>query len=266
MPKRKSQKKNSARRAPPLSALDKTVYFLLVLLCAAVVMGLGVGIIMIHRTIAYADETVIAVETRGTILWAIPFCFGVLCATTIPIAEAWSNKQPLFGKRGIRYGSPEWKEVYPLFMKNKSFQRPIRPSERRYRRFAARVTVAMLAVTFLLVPLSLFGRNSLHEDMSTTVRNVFDEEIRRYDGDDIHSVTYRIVMATKGSNRKIVVTIRMSDGRSYQYTPSLDVMLRIKAAVPLSIIRYRGTKYLEELIRYRKYDPDEAAKVRSLFD
>ncbi len=144
----------------------------------------------------------------------------------------------------------------------------IRPGEQRLRRLGMHAALITLAITVLIAPLSLCGRNSLREDMSITVYSVFNREICRYERDEIETVTY--VIYYKGGRGAIGyhlrADIRMQDGKTYSYTTGVDTLFYIKSQVPLSKIRFKGEENLEELIRDRRYDVDEAAKVRMIFN
>jgi hypothetical protein len=263
MSKRKPKRKPPALRPPPLSGLDKTIYYTLFVLLPVLLFCAAFLYIKLTRAIAYADPTVLSSESRASVFWVFPFLIAALLGGWIPIANALTNKQPIFGKKGIRYGSPGHAPVYPLFGSDRT-KSYIRPSERRYRRFMRRLAVGILAVTFLLTPLSLCGRNSLREDMSITVYSVFNREVREYEREDIETVTFNAYHTSKGG-WQLRAEIRTLDGRRYDFGGDIDTLLYIKRHVPASSVRYQGEEYLETLIRRRRCNAVEAAKVRALF-
>ena len=266
MSKKKSKRKSPALRPPPLSGLDKAVYVCLFLADLALLFGMLLGLFSLQQKIAYADPTVMCSAARGSVFWAAPFLTVFAIITMGGLLTAYGDKKPIFGKKGIPYGSVHYAPVYPLFMKDrpKSY---VRPSEKRYRRFILRLAVGALAVTLLLTPLALYGRSSLREDMSITVYSVFDREQRRYGQEDIDTVTFAIHRRSKGYGLTLRAEIRTKDGRRYDYggTGDLDTLLYIKSHVSPSQVRYRWENRLEELIRRKDFTPDEAAKVRALF-
>ena len=267
MSKKKTKRKPPALRPPPLSGLDKAVYVCLFLADLALLFGMLFGLLALQRKIAYADPTVMSSAARGTVFWAAPFLTVFAIITMGGLFTAYGDKKPIFGKKGIPYGSVHYAPVYPLFMKGRP--KPyIRPSEKRYRRFMIRFAVGALAVTLLLTPLALYGRNSLREDMSITVYSVFDQEKRRYEQEDIDTVTFTIRRRSKGYRLILRAEIRTKDGRRYDYgsTGDLDTLLYIKSHVSPSQVRYKWENRLEELIRRENFTPDEAAKVRMLFE
>ena len=269
MSKKKTKRKNPALRPPPLSGLDKVIYVFLFLFVIAVAFATILPVVLFQRKIAMADPSVMASEARGTMFWILPFVLYVMIGGLCFFIDARQKKQPIFGKKGIRYGAPEWKEVYPLFMKDRP-RAYIRPREQRLRRLGMHAALITLAITVLLAPLSLCGRNSLREDMSMTVYSVFNREICRYEQDEIETVTYVIYyksyMSRGPHGYHLRADIRMQDGKTYSYTTGVDTLFYIKSQVPLSKIRYRGEENLEGLIRDRRYDVDEAAKVRMIFN
>jgi hypothetical protein len=103
--------------------------------------------------------------------------------------------------------------------------------------------------------------------MSITVYSVFDREKRRYEQENIDTVTFAIHRRSKGYGLTLRAEIRTKDGRRYDYggTGDLDTLLYIKSHVSPSQVRYKWENRLEELIRRKNFTPDEAAKVRMLF-
>lgn len=264
MSKKKTKRKSPALRPPPLSGVDKTIYVCLFLASIALTVGALLGVFFANRAIAYADPAVIAAESRVTVFWAAPFLVTFAIVSLSMTVTAYGNKQPIFGKKGICYGSIHYAPVYPLFTKGKP--KPyIRPSEKRYRRCMLRLAVGVLAVTFLLTPLSLCGRNSLRKDMSITVYSVFNQEKRRYEREDIETVTFGIYHNTRSMGMYVGADIRTKDGKSFRYGGDLDTLLYIKSRVSPSAVRYKHEGRLDTLIRREKYTASEAAKVRTLF-
>ncbi len=265
MRKKKTKRKPPALRPPPLSGLDKTVYVGLFLIVLALVFGAILALASINRAIGYADPTVISSEARGTLFWALPFLLVFAITALGMITGALTDRQPIFGKKGIRYGSPPYAPVYPLFMENRP-KAYIRPSEKRFRRSLLRFAVSLLAVTLLLTPLSFCGRNSLREDMSITVYGVFGQETRRYEKEDIETVTFAIYhIRGAGMGWHLRTQIVTTDGRRYDFIGDPDTLLYIKNRVPASAVRRKGEEYLNALIRDKRYNAEEAAKARSLF-
>ncbi len=266
MAKRNNKKrKPPALRPPPLSGLDKAIYICLFLIALVLIFGAILALVSINRAIGYDDPTVISSEARGTMLWAAPFLLVFAIVTMGMIVTALTNKQPIFGKRGIVYGSAQYAPVYPLFMENRP-NADIRPSEKGYLRAMRRFVIGVLAVTLLLTPLSLCGRNSLREDMGITVYGVFNQKTRSYEKEDIKTVTFAIYYTGgAGGGWHIRAQIMTKDGRRYDFRGDLDTLLYIKNHVPASAVRYKGEEYLNALIRSKHYTADEAAKARTLF-
>jgi hypothetical protein len=100
--------------------------------------------------------------------------------------------------------------------------------------------------------------------MSITVYSVFNREVREYEREDIETVTFNAYHTSKGG-WQLRAEIRTLDGRRYDFGGDIDTLLYIKRHVPASSVRYKGEEYLETLIRRRRCNAVEAAKVRALF-
>lgn len=261
--KRKNRPKKHKPRVPPLSALDTCIYGILFFAVMGLCFALLIGFLLLGDRIARADPTVVAWNARATLFWAFPFFSFVICGGLGAVCGLMTAKQPLFGNKAVRYDSPEWKRVYPLFMKNRP--KPyLRPSARRLRRAGVWIIAVLLAVSAALVPLSLFGRYSLREDMSITVYGAFNEVKRQYTQEDIETATFEIYRTSKTPGWHMQVKLRMTDGKFYTYW-RLDALSYVKAHVPPSSVRYKNEQDLEKLLKYERFDEAEQAQIRAIF-
>ena len=192
-------------KMPPLSFVDKTIYwFLFLLLCGAYIVLLFGPLYLRHR-IAFADRSVAAVEDNISIFWlGVPWMTFFLM-TFIPWMQAYQDRKPIFGKRNFKYGPPAWPKVYPLFMKNKPY---VFESERKKkeRKQIAIVLLVVLLISFIPLPWSLYGRDCLRHDGSIVQYNMFNKEVRNFSSEEITNVkieTYRYSTGKGGIIKKI---------------------------------------------------------------
>ncbi|MBR6825002.1 MAG: hypothetical protein IKM59_00460 [Oscillospiraceae bacterium] len=128
MAKKHNKKKRRGLPVPPLSPLDKFLYFLGSVLLAAFIIGILLfRLIVIPRWIAMADSGMIAItEGVGVLLWT-PFLLYIAISGACMLGKGFDCRIPIFGNKRVKYGPPRWGEVYPLFSKN----RPVSHIEQR---------------------------------------------------------------------------------------------------------------------------------------
>ena len=111
----KRRKKHQRPQTPPLSWVDKAIYFVLVLLLLA---GMILSIALmdaLRAKIAYREPTVLAFRGRLAYLWLFPFFAHLVLGCAIPLTVAHEAGQPIFGNKRIAYGERPWqKDLFPL--------------------------------------------------------------------------------------------------------------------------------------------------------
>lgn len=122
---RKAKKK--IHQMPPLSFVDKLIYWTVMALQVVFFLALMFGALLLREKIAFSDETVVAASEHISLWWMIVPSFSLLIVV-IPWGRWYQDRRPLFGRRNFKYGPPAWPRVYPLFMKNKP---PVWVSERK---------------------------------------------------------------------------------------------------------------------------------------
>lgn len=83
---------------PPLSAVDKLIYWLiLVLLCAAYI-ALAFGPLYLREKIAFADRAVVAVEDHASLYWLLVPWMTFFLMSFILWHEPYQKRIPIFGR------------------------------------------------------------------------------------------------------------------------------------------------------------------------
>ncbi len=275
---RKAKKK--LHKMPPLSFLDKMIYWVIFLvLCAAYVMLLF-GPLQLRHRIAFADEAVIAAADHFSAFWLFIPWLTFFLMTFILWLQPYQNRTPIFGKKNFKYGPPAWPKVYPLFMKNKP---PIWVSERKKkeRKQIAIVLVIVLLVSFIPLPWSLYGRDCLRYDGSIVQYNMFNRQVEEFSPGDIEEVTVDLFRYDSGGKYHkthhwgVRLKMRTDSGKRYSFDHRdfdndgsrryLPEMGKVISRYDPEIIRYEDIENLEKFIAEKGLSEEETQLLYQLF-
>ena len=285
MSKGKKKRRNQPRKMPPLSLLDKCIYWLLGVLMTAVLVGLFRGWYLWRERVQFGDEQIVCIATHWSMLWVAVPMFSLPC-TAVGLWCGWYyGGQPIFGIPGFRYGPP-YPRIYPLFMKDRP--KP-KPRERRgTRTFAAFIVgVNLVCVAFGL--LSIQGRDSLYRDGSVRQVNMFGGISGEYSARDaeqvvleVYSYKYSGSSRLFGSGRErwsVRLELQMTDGERFEFNPGgvrpdeqtgevrvwfreLETLLE---QYPAQCIERANAQDLDRAIRDMKLNEAETALLLELF-
>ena len=272
---RKAKKK--LHRMPPLSFVDKLIYWFLMMLLIAAYCVMIIGFGLLRKNIAYQDLTVIAIYDHISLLWSLVPALTFFLMTFILWYMPYKDRKPIFGLRNFKYGPPAYPKVYPLFMKNKP-QVYVSERAKKEKRGIALLLVVILLVSFIPLPWSLYGRTCLHSDGSIVRHNIFNRVTKEFSSGDIESVEIKAYHAKQGKHSRIW-TVQMKftaeSGRSFSYsfrdfrgdsTETLSAMLRVKSCYHPSVITYVGAENVGHVIGDRKLSPEAQAILYELFN
>ena len=260
---RKAKKK--IHKMPPLSFVDKAIYWTILLLLCASYIALLLGPFILRHKIAFADESVIAVADNISILWlVVPFINWTLI-TSILWGYSYYERKPIFGKKGFRYGPPAWLRVYQLFMKNKP-QVFVSTYDKKRRKGVSTILAIVLIVGLIPFPLSLYGRDCLRQDGSIVQYNMFNREVYNFSAGDIREIkfgTYR--HKSRGDmfySYGVQMVLITDSGKKYTFQARefhsdgeddarywLKAMSDIKRRYDPSIIRYEDSEKLDKVAK-----------------
>lgn len=269
-------------RMPPLSFADKAIYWAVLLVLIALYFGLIVGTIILRNEIAFRDETVIACEDNISFLWCLIPWMTFFLMTFIAWADLWQRRKPIFGLRNFKYGPPAWPREYPLFMKNKPY---VYVSERKKKeqKKLSLLLLAVLFVSFIPYPWSLYGRDCLYGDGSIVQYNMFNGKADAFSSGDMGSVeieAYRYNSGRYGTGKHwgVRMTFITDSGKKYSFhfeefrdDVSSDVrywltaMLRVKGRYDPGIIQYKGIENLQKVVSDKKLTEAETQMLYQLF-
>ena len=269
-------------KMPPLSFVDKLIYWTIFLLLLATWAGLCFGTFYLRSKIAFADSTVVATEDHASLLWLLVPWITWFLMSFILWLQPYQARQPIFGLRNFKYGPPAWPRVYPLFMRNKP-QEWVSERKKKKNRLVANFLLVVLLVSFLPYPLSLYGRDCLHSNGTIVEYNMFNGESETFSVGDIAELKIEV---SRHYRRKsfvarysVIMTFQTKSGEEYCFeawdfrsTESGEIpnwpatMLQIKRQFPSHIIRYDGSENLHFVISRLNLSPEAIEKLRELFD
>ena len=267
--------KTKAKR-PPLSALDKTLYFL-AMMCA-IVLCLGVLLLcgfIFPRLRAFRDPEVIASYQVADIFMSFPMIALITFAPGLLIAFQIDKKQPLFGNKKYK---PKWSEVVimttPLFSKRYFTQL----SDKQKKKILT-VSIVLLALFVIFLPLMLMGWNyrvDLCYDGAIKEYNVFGSQTEQVQLQDADSVTIRIDERWRKTQYVYHIDLEVTyqdktyactqgDFSSWDEEQELIYLLHVKSLAEDRLI-LENEEYIEDLIRSHRYTESEKQLIYELFD
>lgn len=272
-----AKKKKRRIQAPSLSALDKGIYYCLIVFSVVAGLFLYPAIIGNFRKSIFQDTHILAQGNPGI---GILGFFGIFIGGGLALAFDWlrKKKQPIFGKANIKYGPPQWKPVYPLL--SKQFWNNMYSNKRRLMFLVLCMLVfifVVVSVTSLVLPL----RECLYDDGSISVYNSFNEKTEEYSKSNVIGI--RIYTRTYYDRRGpddwgIEIKISMNDGEDFFFSyrdfqtmdenirGSITGMYKIKMCFDPSIITIDGKENVAYVARDMHLNQQETELLYLLFD
>lgn len=271
--KNRKYKEKHGHRMPPLSPLDRCIYFISFSLMVVIFLMLLFLPMEIFRNIMFSDPNIIAAVDRGELMrWS--FFFYVLLSAFIFVVTCYEGKKPIFGNQRIKYGDHRWKSVYPLFSKERrEYRRNEKPSDIRFRRKMWTAWLIGLGFTFLFLSLSIFCRWTYEEDGRFHKFNSFNTETVSCPVEELTELTFNIHKNRKSASYSLRVFFELEGGRGRFYMGDfsgdtfeerLEQLLALKEAVPQDRIFYTG-KSLERYLHYEDPTPSERDLLNQIF-
>lgn len=274
--------KKRVHKMPPLSFLDKLIYWTAFLLICAVLIFLVVITFTWRNQIAYADNAVIAKTDSISVLWALIPLLTFMLMAFILWYMPYEARRPIFGRKNFKYGPPAWPKIYPLFMKNKPY---VYESERKKkdRKVIAVILLAVLLISFIPFPWSLYGRSCLKYDGSIVQYNMFNSQTQMFLSGQVEKVeveTYRYSTGKYAARKHWGVQMRFTtdSGKKYTFEFSdfhsdtdtrhaywLTAMLNVKKRYDPSIVRFNGKEDLNAVVQDKKLTDEETKLLYQLF-
>lgn len=276
----KKSKKHKRMFRPPLSTLDKSIYWLGLLLSFIGILLLGLCFEDITGVIAFQDPSVVAYSSHASFLFVLPLLGYVEISAAVFCITALEEKKPIFGNRKVRYGKEPWsKDCFPLFdaRRKKIF---VKPSEKRFRRSMTRVWCIGLLICLLLAPFSFWGRDCLTQNDSIISYNALNQATA-YTTEAFSHLTIQAKYVSgyrTASYWKYQITIKTDGGfftfsnRDFDWREpnskerALQKMLEIKALFMPDEITIKGAHNIEKVADYLGLNDEQKQLLQKLFE
>lgn len=281
MMSKKSKKKNRSCR-PPLSLLDKSIYWLGLLLSVIFALLFVFCFEDITNAIAFRDSLVVAYNSHASFLFVMPLLLYVEISALVFCIMALEGKKPIFGNRKVRYGETPWaKDCFPLFdSRRKNIY--VKPSKKRFRRDMMIVWIVGLFVCSLFAPFGFFGRDCLTTDNCIISYNVLNQEDSSpYTTDEFSNLTIQAkhVSGYRSADYwKYEIKIEMKDGKCFTFSNRdfdwrkdnsrelcLEKMLEIKSFFASDLITIKGEQNIKEVVDYLGLNDEQTQLLQALF-
>ena len=258
---RKAKKK--LHRMPKLSLLDQIVYWSGLILLCATYFALSFIPVILRNRIAFSDDAVVAVSEHASVIWAVLPCLTFFMVTFIPWTVFYGDRRPI------------------LFMKNKPY---VWVSERKQKekKHTILILVILLLISFIPFPWSIYGRDCLMADGSIRQYSMFnnrkdDFSIQEIDNVEFSTYTYFTGKYNRTIHWDVQVTLEVASGAKYTFQSKdfrrdpgsrfwMTEMLRLKSLFDPSIILYRQTEDLKQVVWDCELSNEEELLLYRLFD
>ena len=176
---------------PPLSALDKFIYFSMIAVLAVLwfvlIYSFAITIPMLH---AFSYNGVVAAANEWGLLFVFPLEMLIM-VPVIAVGMGWQKKQPIFGNQKF-YTTQKFKAIYqtamvhPIF--SAEFKKNLSEKKKRSIKRAVCICLVLLVVFSLLSLLGICPRYVLDENNTILKYNSFDKNTAKVDIRDADKV------------------------------------------------------------------------------
>jgi len=277
--KKPKSKQKSQHRRPPLSLLDKILYWSAFFLSLPALLVTEFLFEDLRLLIAFHDLSVTARADHAGNLLSMPLFFYAEMSLCIFSIVALEYKYAIFPSPRIQYGKDPWdKNYYPLLDRRRRSV-PVDPEEKRRHRKWLSVWCIGLLLCLSLVPFSFYGRDCLHEDNSIVSYNAVNRVSATYHEEDFSHLTLRTrLVGGKTKSWTYEMVIEMHDGRSFVFSDrdfgekgeahkelSLRQMLEIKAHFSPNTITCQGAEDVDQVAENRCLNKTQTRQLHQLF-
>lgn len=281
MSKKTKRKDNKWHLRPPLTFLDKSIYFLGIIFSFLCTLLLAICFDDIRTMIAFNQPETVAYRSNANSLFSLPFTMFLEISALVVFIVGWESKKPIFGSKKYNYGEYPFREdCFPLFS-TKNRNRHKTPSQKKFVRQMIILWCSVLVVFSCLLPFSFFGRDAMYLDNHMEKINIINNVSNTYTANDFSKLT---IQTEHVSGYRIAdywtyeFIIEMKDGKTFSFSNRdfdrrisgakdncLDKMLEIKSLFNPDLITVKGAKNIREVSEFLGFDEQQEAKLRQLF-
>lgn len=275
------KKDNKRHLCPPLTFLDKSIYFLCIIFSFLGALLLVFCFDDIRNMIAFGKEETIAYRSSASFLFAAPFIMFLEISAIVVFIVGWESKKPIFGSKKYKYGEYPFREdCIPLFHQKK-YNLKETPSQKKFVRQMIILWCVGLFLCACLIPFSLFGRNALYQDNRIEKINLVNLIDDTYTTDDFAHLTIKTQYISgyrTADYWKYEITIEMKDGKDFSFSNRdfdwrasgakdicLDKMLEIKSLFDSEAITIKGAKNTVDVADFLGFNESQQTKLKELF-
>ena len=281
MGKKTKRKDNKRHLRPPLTFLDKSIYFFCIIVSFLGALLLVFCFDDIQNMIAFSKAETIAYRSNASSLFVVPFVMFLEISALVVFIVGWESKKPIFGSKKYKYGEYPFREdCIPVF-RQKKYNLKQTPSQKKFVRQMTALWCAGLLLFACLVPFSLFGRNALYQDNHIEKINMVNLTDDTYTTDDFAHLTIKTQYVSgyrTADYWKYEITIEMKDGKNFSFSNRdfdwrvsgakdicLDKMLEIKSLFDSEAITIKGAKNTDDVADFLGFNESQQAKLNELF-
>lgn len=268
-------KKQKKPKAPPLSAVDKAIYNIMIWGCL-------VGPWMFVMAAAAIVRSGVLASAASAVsmcsLWLAYCCAGMFLAALFEWMKR--KRYPVFGDGKVKYGPPRYNEVYPLLGKRETSRRP----DKRWKKTAAALkNLWLLAFAVLLSGLLFLAPDYvLTENDSVEVYDRLGRIKEVYAAEQIAELELDgVVYGGRGGTKTLILRLKMEDGEEFSFSygdfdhtknpetsenRAISVMQHIKSRIDPAAVTIKNVHNLPKFAERYHLSATEEAQLYALFE
>ncbi len=278
MAKQKKHKKHiKQKRNPPVSALDRLIHILIATVAIAIVLGIYLAVGKVIDNISFADSSVIAFASRGTLFFLLPLFLYIIVSVGISFMAI--TARPFFRNKKVNYNDAKWNKVYPILDKTRPAP-PKKPEEKKAAEISLLCWIAGLILVLILFSLSLCGRYSLKENFKIEKYSVFNKLTQTYSPEEYENVEFSLYYKTgsKHGTRSFVLSasVTLPDGKTVDFNSikfkSDDMgeiirqMLELERLMPEEKVTYFINRGIDDAAEWWELNEEDTAHLHELME
>lgn len=261
-----TRKRRFHKRTPPLSCIDKCIYFAAFLFIVIGSLALLLLRVRLREEIGFSDKNVVAVSDHASAFLIFLSDFYLLISGSVALSAFFTDRRPIFGNKKINPKDPKYAPAKPLFKKRTEPRKKQLP-------VLLHLWLGGLILTLVLHCFGYFGRDTL--DASATIRdyNAVNVEAEVYPLSELDTLTVTVGLRRRSYFPRLTFTT--TDGKSYTFTfvsfdggnpQRLKTMLEIKEKFRSDDITVDSFDRLADVRQSFRMDDAEYALLCELFD
>ena len=269
-----ASKIKSRAKKPPLSTVDKLIYYFIYLMAFILLLSYLYFISFIAEKVAYSDVDIIAFNNDFIYLSSLPLILLLTCSVVV-IVTLGLNKQPIFGNKKFKAKYNEYTiKVYPVF--SDGFKDRYIKKNKKQLKVIAKIFFSILLVSILILPFGVCSREVITKDNQFLSVNSFNRISHSCDIEDFDKLVINVNIGS-GKNMNYEINLEfISSKKTYIFSPhnfskmsvedALIYMLKLKSVFNENEYEIKNADRLHFLMLQNDYTNNEKALIYKLFD